>query len=239
MAERRRPGTDLDDLSHKLMLDLVTVARELDAKGVIDGSRIDAVGAATADLRPLASTGRLSQEDPTPLLQALRGGFDHIEGVAEQKGPEEATSELSAMYWTEFEPLEQYLLGRSPQSIRPLEIQYNALRGDVSAGLKGEKLAGRLDKLASEVEDLVTRLEAQPVGTLGTAFVESLITIVREGVEVILVLAMLLALVAKAAPTDTKPKDGPADRDATRGRCGRSGTVWRWPSSPAWRPRWP
>ncbi len=86
----------------------------------------------------------------------------------------------------------------------------------MSAGLKGEKLAGRLDKLASEVEALVTRLEARPVGTFGTAFFESLITIVREGVEVILVLAMLIALVAKAAPTDTKPKDGPADRDATR-----------------------
>ena len=148
VAQRRCPASTLDDLSHKLMLDLVAVARELDTKGVTDGSRIDAVGAAAADLRPLASTGRVSQEDPTPLLQALRRGFDQVEQAAELNGPEEAASELSTVYWTEFEPLERYLLGRSPQSVRPLEIQINALRGDLSAGLKGKELAGRLDRLA-------------------------------------------------------------------------------------------
>jgi high-affinity iron transporter len=224
VAEHRRPVSALDDMSQKLMHDLVAAARELDSKGVTDASRIDAVGVASAEPRPSASTRRDPHEDPTPLVQALRRGFDHIRKVAEQDGPEEATSELSAMYWSEFEPLERYLDGRSSQSIRPLEIQFAILRGDVSAGLKGEELAGQLNKMASEVETLVDRLKARPVGTLGTAFVESLITIVREGVEVILVLAMLLALVAKVAPAGTETRDGTANHDTNRARALRA--IW-------------
>ncbi len=48
---------------------------------------------------------------------------------------------------TDFEPLERYLLGRRPQAVRPLEIEFNQLRGDVSAGLKGDELSARLDLL--------------------------------------------------------------------------------------------
>ena len=68
---------------------------------------------------------------------------------------------------TDFEPLERYLLGRSPQDVRPLEIQFNTLRGDVAAGLKGRNW--RLGSMASltEVETLVDRLEAQPAGRSG------------------------------------------------------------------------
>ena len=48
---------------------------------------------------------------------------------------------------------------------------------------------------------LVAELETQPAGRFGSAFLASFITIVREGVEVILILAMLLALVGKATNT--------------------------------------
>ena len=66
------------------------------------------------------------------------------------------------------------------------------------AGLEGEALTARLDRLSSQVESLVAELETQPAGRFGSAFLASFITIVREGVEVILILAMLLALVGKA-----------------------------------------
>ncbi len=144
--------------------------------------------------------------DPGVLLQNLRRGFHRVSQQADQVGPDEASSELTTVYMTDFEPCERYLMGRSPQSIRPLEVRFNAIRGEISSGLKGERLAGRLDRLYSEVESLVARLEARPAGAFGTAFFESLITIVREGVEVILVLAMLIALVAKA----TQPSVGPS-----------------------------
>jgi high-affinity iron transporter len=44
----------------------------------------------------------------------------------------------------------------------------------------------------------LVNIEAQPAGRFGSAFLASFITITREGVEVILILAMLLALVGKA-----------------------------------------
>ncbi len=99
---------------------------------------------------------------------------------------------------TDFERIERYLLGRSPQSVRPLEIQFNALRGEISAGLKGEELATRLDRLSTEVETWSPGSKPGRRGRSAPAFFESLITIVREGIEVILVLAMLIALVVKA-----------------------------------------
>ena len=55
----------------------------------------------------------------------------------------------------------------------------------------------------------MAELEAQPVGLFGSAFLASFITIVREGVEVILILTMLLALVGKA--TAQHRLEGPAD----------------------------
>jgi len=142
---------------------------------------------------------RSTGSDPKALLRALKRGFQRIDQKADRNGPDEAASELTSVYMTEFEPLERYLLGRSPQEVRPLEIQFNTLRGDLTAGLKGEKLSARLSAMATEVETLIGGLEARPTGTFAPAFFASLITILREGLEVILVLTMLIALVAKAS----------------------------------------
>jgi len=208
VSDKRRPPSELADLCSKLFLDLVSVTRELNAKGVTDRSKIDAVGgvAATAlEFDAAHSEQSAATEpggDPKALLQALKRGFHRIDQEAERNGPDDAASELTSVYMTEFEPLERYLLGRSPQAVRPLEIQFNSLRGDLAAGLKGEKLSARLSALASEVETLIGRLEAQPTGTFAPAFFASLITILREGVEVILVLTMLITLVARASTAE-------------------------------------
>ena len=201
VSERKRPVTDLDDLSYRLLLDLNSAARDLDTKGVTDRSRNTALEPATAasSLGTPAPAG-----DPKPLLRRPAGRASPHRPGGRAEWARRGASELATVYTTEFEPLERYLLGRSPQSVRPLEVQFNSLRGDLYAGLKGAELNARLDQLYDEVETLVTRLESRPAGTFGTAFFESLITIVREGVEVILVLAMLIALVAKASPPVTK-----------------------------------
>jgi high-affinity iron transporter len=191
VSNKRRPPAELADLCRKLLLDLDSVSRELDAKGVTDRSKIDAVAGVASATEPGG--------DPKVLLLALKRGFHQIDQEAESNGPDEAASKLTSVYWEEFEPLERYLYGRSPQDVQPLEIQFNTLRGDLAAGLKGEMLSARLSALASEVETVIGRLEARPTGTFAPAFLASLITILREGLEVILVLTMLIALVAKAA----------------------------------------
>src|SRR5262249_55218562 len=103
-------------------------------------------------------------------------------------------------------------LGRSPQSVRPLEIEFNAIRGEISAGLKGEQLSARLDPLYSEVETLIARLEARPAGALGTAFPASLVPRVPGGLVVTLVLAMSIALVARAGQSSSAEVQSQATR---------------------------
>ena len=73
----------------------------------------------------------------------------------------------------------------------------------MGAGLKGPALAARLAAFQTDVETALGRSESQPAGTFGPAFFASLITMLREGVEVILILTMLVALVAKAGQRTT------------------------------------
>jgi high-affinity iron transporter len=205
VAEKRQPVSVMAELCHQMLLDLTTVATALNAKGVTDRSRIDLV-ARQIDSRSeagnlpadLAATSGPSGDLRT-LFEALKIGFRRVIDIAERNDRDEAAAELSTVYMTEFEPLERYFLGRSPQSVRELEIRFNSLRGDLAAGLKGDELAARISGLSTTVESLVDRLESRPVGAFGPAFVASLVTILREGVEVILVVAMLLALVSRAA----------------------------------------
>ena len=226
VADRRRSASALEDRSHDLLLDLLAATRELNDRGVTDAAHIDARhgAGATDDLPSLASELDAGgpQEDPTVLLQKLRRGFRRVGEQADRDDPGEAASELTTVYMTEFEPIERYLLGRSPQSVRPLEIRFNKLRGEITGGLKGEELAGRLDRMSADVEALLATLEARPAGAFGTAFFESLITIVREGVEVILVLAMLIALVVKASQSPA----GAAAASAVDARGAAMRAIW-------------
>ena len=107
---------------------------------------------------------------PARLLQSLKRGLRRVDQQAERNGPDEAASELTTVYMTEFEPLERYLLGRSPQAVRPLEIEFNALRGDLTGGLKGEELAARVDALSTPVETVIARLEARRPAHSGPRF---------------------------------------------------------------------
>jgi len=198
VAEKRQSPSVLADLCQGLLSDLDAVTSALNAKGVTDRSRIDAAGGPAGPAGGFDLTATGPSDDPRTLLLALKRGLRRVELEAARNGPDDAASELTGVYMTEFEPLERYLLGRSPQEVRALEIQFNALRGDLAAGLKGEELAARLDGLSTEVETLIARLEARPAGAFGPAFFSSLVTILREGIEVILIVTMLLALVAKA-----------------------------------------
>jgi high-affinity iron transporter len=192
VALKRREPSELADSCSRLLSELVTATRELNDKGVTDRSRIDVV-AGHADAIAPAPGG-----DPRTLLQVFKRGLRSVDLAAEKHGPDEAASELTTVYMTQFEPLERYLMGHSPQEVRPLEIQFNKLRGDLKGGLKGEELATRLEAISSQVETLIARLDAQPAGGFGPAFVASLVTILREGIEIILILTMLFVLVGKA-----------------------------------------
>jgi len=197
VAQKRQAPSEMAELNRKLLLSLLATAGELNKIGAIDSAHLNVPGgtAAISDSTGSATSG--SQTDLASLVQALKRGFHRIQLLADQGEADEAASEVTNVYTTEFEPIEQYLLGHEPQAVRPFESRFNALRGDLTAGLKGDKLASGISALQGDVETLIAQLQAQPAGTFGTSFVASLITIVREGVEIILLLAMLVALVSK------------------------------------------
>jgi high-affinity iron transporter len=234
VAEKRQPVSAMAELCHQMLLDLTSIATILSAKGVTDRSRIDTVAGLmqspsqtvtiAADLAALNGPGN----DPRALLEQLRNGLSRVTELADRNDADGAASELSSVYMTEFEPLERYLLGRSPQSVRPLEIEFNSLRGDLTAGLRGEKLSARVEALRSAAESEIGRLETRPVGSFGPAFFSSLITILREGIEVILVVTMLLALVAKAAvvPGQTNAREPEGSHGTKAGATRASRAIW-------------
>jgi high-affinity iron transporter len=231
VALKRQTSEGLAEACHKLLHDLLEAGKALDAKGVTDATRIDTLAGPAPEL---AGAGGLSAAivsagdraaDPRALVRALDSGFGRVLAAATGGDADEAASELTTVYMTEFEPLERYFMGRAPQSVRPLEMEFNGLRGDLTAGLSGDKLSARFQSLTSEVEGLVDRLESRPTGTFGAAFAASFITILREGVEVILVVAMLLALVAKATATTDVTSQADID-SSTLSRRRASRAIW-------------
>src|SRR5262249_26969682 len=76
---------------------------------------------------------------------------------------------------------------------------YNALRGELGAGLKGPALASALSDFQTEVAAAFKNNSGRAsLGVFGTAFAVSFLTIVRDGVEVILLLPILFSLFAKS-----------------------------------------
>ncbi|WP_435016603.1 FTR1 family protein [Tundrisphaera sp. TA3] len=185
----------LVDKTRQLLLSLSHASEDLNRMGITDRTK---VGASTANA-PVESTE--STEAPTDLAgqqQALKASFDRVRDLADAGKAGDAASAMTDAYFQDFEPLERVLTVRSPGEVKPLEARFNTIRGRIDAGLAGEPLRVELAALRSEVAAAIARTEAVKVGSFGAAFVVSLATILREGVEVILLLAMLIALVAKS-----------------------------------------
>lgn len=190
VAEGRQTAAHQAGLNRALLYALVLTARDLNSKGAIDGAHI-------GEGHPLVPATAAVTGDPRAQIHALSQGFAQVRTLADQGEPEDAASAMTQVYRSHFESLEQFVEARQPRGGRRLELQFNAIRGEVGAGLKGPALAMRLDGLRTVVDKLLRESAAQPSGTFGLAFTNSLITILREGVEVILLLTMLVALVAK------------------------------------------
>ncbi|WP_074310172.1 FTR1 family protein [Singulisphaera sp. GP187] len=197
VAKGEKPPEAMAELTRKLLLNLVSVSDALNKKGITDRAHVF-VGGADSRLPPLAATVP-GARDQRGLLLGLKRGLHQLQTLADKDEPDDAASAMTSVYLVDFEPLERILNSLNPREVRPLEIEFNRIRGEVGAGLKGEKLAVKLDDLQERVALALGRVEGQPAGTFGPAFAGSLFIMLREGVEVILLLAMLVALATKTA----------------------------------------
>lgn len=192
LEDGKKPPAALHQQIGVLLLDLNKTAEQLVRDGIVDRTSLDVKATNTAQAGPTAA-----RADRWSLLAALRRSFDGVRELADQGEPDDAASALSDTYFDAFEPLERDILAGEPSTVPALEARFNAIRGRVGSGLKGAELAAQLDGLHAETSAALDRVAAAGGGAFGTAFVASFLTIVREGVEVILILTMLITLVTK------------------------------------------
>jgi high-affinity iron transporter len=192
VAEKKAPTSELVTRSRQLLIDLARASDDLRRIKVND--RRD-VGTSTNQVETVAVPGASERADQ---LKALAASFAGVKAMADAGQSSDASSAMTDAYFNDFEPLERLLNVRRPQEVTPLESRFNAIRGRVDSGLKGDELATELDRLRGEVVAALERSDTASAGSFGLAFANSLVTILREGVEVILLLAMLFALVGKA-----------------------------------------
>ncbi len=189
VADGKSPAGELVSRSSKLMLDLAKASTDLQALKVHD--RRD-VGKSSRQTEVVAVPGASELDGQ---LKALAASFLAIQDQADRGLAVDAASAMSDAYFTDFEPIERLFNVRSPQEVTPLELRFGTVRSQVRLGLKGKELTVELAGLQSEIRSALARCQEV---SFSLAFINSLVTILREGVEVILLLTMLFALVAKA-----------------------------------------
>jgi high-affinity iron transporter len=185
---KTNPG-ELVSKSSKLIADLARASTDLHALKVLDRRDVNK-STSQADVVVVPGASEQARQ-----LQALASSFAAIQAEADRGMAAESASAMTDAYFSDFEPLERLLNVRRIQEVAPLESKFNAIRGKIGTGLKGKELTVELSRLQSDVVEALARSSEV---SFSLAFLNSLVTILREGVEVILLLTMLVAMVVKA-----------------------------------------
>lgn len=190
-----KTGGSVDPLSESgrvLLAALGKASADLMAKGLNSRAEVLQPGLA------LSGESAPAPGDARPRLTALKRSFLEVADLADQGKLDASAGALMSAYWDDFEPIERDLKLRDPATVRRLEGGFMAVRGRIMAGLAGVPLATELETLHAEITRAAGVLHSDRAGTFGLGFMLSLGTILREGVEVILLLTMLFALASKA-----------------------------------------
>ncbi len=107
-------------------------------------------------------------------------------------------------YLEGFELVESSLDNVDPALRRKTEEAMMALRSDIDAGQAVEAFTQRVGQVNALLDDAERTLSAGEM-SIGTAFTSSLLILLREGLEAILVLAAIMAFVRKTGRRDALP----------------------------------
>ena len=195
IANQSRSASDGVALQRALLIDLARAAHDLDAQGITDASHLHAAALPVA--AGTTASGLTGKNERAAHLATLDSALGEVRKLADAGQAEDAASELVRGYDEGFQPIEDDLKILVPGVVLPLESRFNTLRGLVNLGLKGDDLDRSLTELRSDIGREVGQMDAASTGGFTPAFLASLGIILREGVEVILLLGMLFALVSK------------------------------------------
>ncbi len=191
IGRKETPLAQGTEASRTLLLGLSKASEELARKGVTDALSRPAGG-------PVAESTAGAPVDRAAAIGDLRRAFEAVAEQADAGRTDDAASAMSDVYFDQFEPLERALAVASPGDLLRLESRFNALRGSIGQGERGPELATKLEAFAAEVDARLAEADSNGAGPFAAAFGASLSIVLREGVEVILLLTMLLALAAKS-----------------------------------------
>ena len=194
VSDKQADAADLRDRLAAILVELSQAATDLKRLNINDRRDVGK-GAALASSAPAET---IAASDLSPKLAALAASFGQVQRLADAGQADEAASAMADAYVLHFDPLERMLNARAPHTVSPIEARFNALRGRIGSGTAGPALAADLVGLRTAVAAAVAEADTALVGSFRLGFSHSILLILREGVEVILLLAMLIALAAKA-----------------------------------------
>jgi high-affinity iron transporter len=103
---------------------------------------------------------------------------------------------LTDAYLDGFEPLEARLLVTAPELVRRIEDQFLALREGAEHGIDSARFASGVDTLLVQLEAVETRLRGAT--SPWSATLAAFVVVIREGVESVLLVVLLLGLAKRA-----------------------------------------
>lgn len=140
-----------------------------------------------------ARTGVAAQQDPEAVLRVVRRTLDEAL-VAARGGRASDASDRAFDAYLAFEPIETPARAKNPGLVASLERQFAEFRAAISANdlRAAERARNAIDTGLPDVAGLLT-----PAGGWWGAFLQSLLIILREGFEAILVIGAIVAFLIK------------------------------------------
>jgi high-affinity iron transporter len=158
------------------------------------------IESAVAHLRQLAlrdvparAAGVAAQRDPEAVLRQVRRTLDEALAAARAGRGSDASDRAFDAYLA-FEPIETPARAKNPGLVASVERQFADFRGAISANdvRTAERVRHSIETSLPGVADLM-----RPTGGSWGAFMQSLLIILREGLEAILVIGAIVAFLIK------------------------------------------
>jgi len=176
-----------------LVATLYKASEDLKSKNITDRTKV--LNSVDSQTQLKAEAG--AEVNPNQLIDAIRADFVKLSELANSGQSEEASSYITNIYFGSFEPVELKLVASNPLQVSRIESRFNELRGKLRDGLQGQELKTDVDDLTADIDQLIGQSRNSSAGSFAGGFGASLITILREGIEVILLLTILSGLVTK------------------------------------------
>lgn len=195
-AERGRAVVDRNPALAALDFATLADSREIDLEQQIARSAVipSERGDALAFLRAMAPF------QPRGSIADIRRALVAAKGTYARGAASEARHLLTDAYLDGFEPLEARLLATAPELVRRIEDQFLALRDGTEHDMSAARFAAGVDTLLVQLEAVDARLRGET--SAWSAAIAAFVVVVREGVESVLLVLLLLGL-AKRAGVDS------------------------------------